>query len=884
MLVEQNFNYLHADREYYEPFGRYREDPRDFIHFIRRMMPSTWKIERGGIWCHCTPPGGQVPVQGWKIHLSATLANSPAVLATAARILARDSVAFKFAADKNIVFMQNGKRWDRGGAGKFITIYPMDEAQCADLLEKLYRATIGYSGPYILSDRRYREGSIVHYRYGGIIPARRLDVTGRMVPVIQLAGGQYADDDRMPYFHLPEGMTDPFNDAPPEAESGEATLKNGRYVIESALVFSNSGGVYTALDRETGETVIIKEARPLSNVSPRGTDSVWLLKKEHRLLTVLEDAEIAPRPVDFFKDWEHYYLVEEFVKGTILRGFTAEFTLGLRTRATLEYAREFYDRYRRVFVRLAEVVQILHERRIVFGDLSHYNVMVLNGGESIRLIDFEGAYEQDVDPPTLLFTPGFAPLQMIDEGMAAPEDDVFAVGGLMLAALDPINSLMMLNPQAHVPFVEALTRDIALPKEIAGCITALLDQDRSRRPDLAQVVEVLSQPYTVGTPLAGTYEADHTDLEALVQAIVHHIGSVADFGREDRLFPADPAVFETNPLSLAHGACGVAYALKKITGSVPRQVADWILSKKLSAEAYPPGLWIGLSGIAWALLELGFRDEAKEALRLTRGHRQMWRSPDLFYGAAGWGMAQLRFFLESGDEEYLDAAREAGAFLRDNRQEEDGACWWPAQKDICCGLAHGASGVSLFLLYLFLATRDEQFLDVGRRGLKFVTGKALRNVDGGLTWRAKEGERTFTPYWRWGSSGVGMVLLRYLKVGADEALAKVLEDLLIDTDRKYSIFPGQFFGLAGIGEFYLDLADFTDDRERAIAGARKTLSGLLPFQLARADGIAFPGETLSRISCDYGTGGAGIALFIHRLLKGGGPSFMLDELLAPRPS
>ncbi len=160
----------------------------------------------------------------------------------------------------------------------------------------------------------------------------------------------------------------------------------------------------------------------------------------------------------------------------------------------------------------------------------------------------------------------------------------------------------------------------------------------------------------------------------------------------------------------------------------------------------------------------------------------------------------------------------------------------------------------------------------------------MRNPEGGLTWRAKEGELTFTPYWRWGSAGIGGVLLRYRRVLGDPAYGtSILDDLLIDTDRKYTIFPGWFFGLAGIGDFYLDLAELGEDREVALAGARKVLSGIRLFQLEREAGIAFPGETLSRISCDYGTGGAGIALFLHRLLHGGGPAFLLDELIHRQP-
>jgi hypothetical protein len=363
--------------------------------------------------------------------------------------------------------------------------------------------------------------------------------------------------------------------------------------------------------------------------------------------------------------------------------------------------------------------------------------------------------------------------------------------------------------------------------------------------------------------------------------MVDFILSTADFSRQDRLFPADPAVFETNPLSLAHGACGVAYALQRITGEVPQAVLDWILSRPLASNEYPPGLYMGLSGIAWVFLELGLRERAEEVIGMANGHPLKWRSPDLFHGASGWGMTQLRFFLATGDESYLARAEEAAMFLEASHQEEDGRCWWPsAQGEVCCGLAHGASGVSLFLLYLYLATRNEQYLRLGRRALQFVAAKGFRNTDGGMTWKAKEGEPTYTPYWRWGSAGIGMTLLRYRQEFGDSfAETGLVSDLFIDADRKYTIFPGRFFGLAGLGEFHLDLSELGGDRELALTAARRALAGILLFQLPRPGGLAFPGDSLARISCDFGTGSAGIALFVHRLLKGGGPAFMLDELL-----
>ncbi len=881
MLIEDHFLYLHADPEHFEPIERYQVREEDFLVPVRRLLPAGWRVDRKGVWLNVSPPDAVLPPQGWKIHLSATPANAPAVLTTAARLLVRQGVPFKLLADRMLLLLVNGKRWPRGGAGKLVTIYPADTAQCGELLESLYRALNGYAGPYILSDRRYRDSGVVFYRYGGIHPTRRLDVTGRAVPVMRLGDGRFVDDERLPFFHLPVGMADPFSREEESDGQADGTLKQGRYEIESVISFSNPGGVYVARDRETGGKVLIKEARPFTNVSPQGTDAVWLLKKEHRLLTLLEDSGVAPRPIDFFRDWEHSYLVEEFVEGIILRGYMTQYSLGLRTRASAADAREFFARYRRVYLQIAAALRTLHERGIVFSDLSHYNVMVLGDGEEIRLIDFEGAYERGIDIPVTLYTPGFAPVQALEEGAAQAADDCFALGGLMLAGLIPVNSLLTLNPRAHEPFLAAMERDLGLPPEIAGVIRRLMVQDRELRPGLAEVARVLEAdppPRQPAPPPAGEGEA-----EAVLRRLLEALLAAADVTRTDRLFPADPAVFETNPLGLAHGACGVAYALQRTTGGVPEAVRDWILGRELTAEEYPPGLYVGLAGIAWTLLEMGLREPAEAALRLTEGHPLLWRSPDLFHGAAGWGMAQLRFFLATGDEAYLARAEEAGRFLLGCRQEEEGRCWWPAQGEVCCGLAHGASGVSLFLLYLYQVTRKGEFLAAGHRGLQFVAAKGIRNADGGLTWKARESAPTYTPYWRWGSAGVGMALLRYRQVLGDPSYGSALiEDLLIDTDRKYTIFPGRFFGLAGIGELYLDLAAMDGDRERALAGARKALSGILLFQVERGPGLAFPGETLARISWDLGTGGAGIALFLHRLLHGGPQAFLLDELLDPQ--
>lgn len=848
-------------------------------------------MQSRGFWCDCMRSDAELPAQGWKIHLSATPAHATGILMTVARILFAQNVPFKFVVDRTLLMVANGKRWHRGSAGKFITVYPRDTAQCGELLETLHQATIGYWGPYILSDRRYANSRIVHYRYGGLLPIKRLDVTGRSTHVIQDADGSYVEDERNAYFHLPPGIEDPFERfSPPTQDDAEpGTLKSGRYRIDKMLAISNSGGVYLAFDSANSRNVVIKEARPYTNVSVRGLDAIQLLKKEHRLLGVLSGAGIAPEPYDFFFDWEHAYLVEEYLEGgvTIRESMTA-MSLLLRTRPTQEDSRIFYRRYRAMFSKLAEIVGILHDRHIVFSDLSMANVIVFEqDGDMVdmKLIDFEGAYERDVDLPTHLFTPGFSSEEAIEKGMADKPDDYYAIGGLLMSGLFPMNSLLSLNRSAHEAYLKACETDFDFPPEISQVIRDLLDADPKRRPEPGRVVDVLSKQHDPRPPHIGTGQLDAVDVDDVVERTIAYCDSVADYGREDRLYPADPMVFDSNPLSIAHGACGIAYVGHRVRGRVEPRALEWILSRRIDASL-PSGLYIGLSGIAWSLLEMGLEEKAREAISATENHPLLWRSADVFNGAAGWGMAQLRFFMATGDQAYLDRAREAGRFLIDTREiatTAKGRSFWTVPEGVSASFGHGASGVALFLLYLYLATKDESFLEVGREGIEWAISKGFPNPNGGMSWFARDTTPSYTPYWRWGSSGIGRTVLRYWHVTGEPRFRDLMEEIHLDCDHKYTIFPGYFFGTAGICEMYMDMARFSRWETMALQTTRKLLSGCLLFPVERPGGLAFPGESLSRISCDFGTGGAGIALVMHRYRNRCGASFMLDDLIPEWP-
>jgi lantibiotic modifying enzyme len=376
-------------------------------------------------------------------------------------------------------------------------------------------------------------------------------------------------------------------------------------------------------------------------------------------------------------------------------------------------------------------------------------------------------------------------------------------------------------------------------------------------------------------------ESDDEPLELIVREICMHINEAASYGRRDRLFPSNPKMFVTNPLSLAYGASGVAYTLQRVIGRVPQAALDWILSHNVTLADYTPGLYIGLSGIALALLEMGVQRQAETIFQMSADHSLLHASPDVFYGIAGWGMANLRFFLQTEDELYLRNAVHAGNHLLQTSKDAPTGRYWQNLNEVHVGYAHGASGIGLFLLYLYLATGDERFLWAGEQGLEFDLNQACETKDGGLSWPDRAGGKSpLYPYWRTGSAGVGTALLRFYRLLGTDRYHSILEKIYIDVDRKYAVLPGLFSGMAGMGEFLLDMHEFSGEH-KYFDSARKAAKGIMHFRVER-NGIAFPGESLDRLCCDMGTGSAGVALFLNRLLGRNSANFLLDGLFTSK--
>lgn len=483
--MEELSSFTFSDRNYFEPLGRFPVTP-VYSDLLRTLIPADWKTARFDVWLRASPPNAVLAPQGFKIHVSSTVANAQTVLRRAVPECVRAGVTFKLASDPTLLRFLNSKRHTRGGSGKFMAIYPPDEPAFLALLEALHQATRDLEGPYILSDKRYRDSKSVFYRYGGFQRMSRLRPDGSQQLMIQKPDGTLLPDVRTPYFELPEWVKDPLPDSPEPEDDSE--LLHGRYQVLEALSFTNTGGIYRAIDQQTGHTVCIKEARPHTETWLGGeqtVDAVATLRREHDNLKRMQDLPFVPRLIELFQEWEHTYLATSFVDGEPLtRLRVRDDFIVLAYMDDPERVLRFCKVLRQLTLRLLDAVEAIHACGLVVGDISPGNVLYDRATGKLNLIDFEAALVRGESSVMSVrwFNPGFRAESRRQATTLEPFDDFYACGMLVYNLVCPIQSLFELD-KSHPTFrildhfVEA-----GLPVQVRCIIQALLEG----RADLAR--------------------------------------------------------------------------------------------------------------------------------------------------------------------------------------------------------------------------------------------------------------------------------------------------------------------------------------------------------------------------------------------------------------
>ncbi|MEW2379190.1 class III lanthionine synthetase LanKC [Micromonospora sp. NPDC047812] len=825
-MDERYDSYCAADRLFYDSLGSAVEQPT--FAAARRPVPDGWRSEPLDDWLIYAPEGGTLPQQGWKIHVSATLDNAERVLDVVWDYCVPRGLSFKFLRGPRTLLLRNSKYASRAASGKFVTVYPRDDAELELVCKELDELLAGEPGPYILSDLRHGAGP-VHVRYGGFAARYCHSPDGQVVPAIEDDTGTLVPDRRDPVFHVPSWVTLPDFLGPHLAARNATSTDEVPYRIEKVIHFSNGGGLYVGRDVRTDTQVVLKEARPHAGLDADGTDAVARLAREADALRRLADLPQVPRVHDEFALGEHRFLALEFIEGRALNKVLVDRYPLIDADATdadrADYTRWALDVHRQV----EEVVTAIHDRGLVYGDLHLFNVMV-RPDDRIALVDFEVAAPID----------GHRRPGLRNQGFAAPRDrtgpavDRYALACLRLALFLPLTQLVRLGPDKAAHLADVIAEHFPVPRELLDDavreITGAAPADAGPAPDL-------------------TVDVGPAHRDRLARAIL----ASATPERDDRLFPGDIEQFRSGGLNLAHGAAGVLYALH-VSGAGRWPEHEQWLARRATAPASGTrcGFYDGLHGVAYALEALGRRQDALDVLDICLRQPLDGLDHSLSGGLSGIALNLAELAGRTGETALRDAAWRAAERVVDQLADDPGPDI-SGGRNPYAGLLRGRTGPALLLVRLHELTGEQALLEHAATALRQDLRRCVVRPDGAL--EVNEGWRTM-PYLGQGSVGIGLVLDEYLRHRADERFAEASAGVRRAARSPFYAQAGLFAGRAGIVAYLAaDPADPQRCRERDEQVARLAWHAL-PYR----DGTAFPGEQLLRLSMDLGTGTAGVLL------------------------
>lgn len=861
-----------------------------------------WEIYFHDIWCYVHPALYQSREQGWKLHVSATRSSATVVLERSLAVLLRHRCAFKFATTLDHVRLLNSTYYPRGGAGKFLTAYPDDDEHFRLLAEGLDRATAGLPGPRILSDRPYRPGSLVHYRYGGFAGNMALTNDGEYVAMLRSPDGGLIEDRRDAWFSIPAGVPSPLADDPAPASPARKPQPRPvrlaeRFLVRQAIRHANRGGVYRATDTQTDVDVVIKEARPHVESHVDGWEGRDALRHEAEVLDLLAPLGVAPGKIALFEQDGHVFLAEELIEGVGLRDWVVERSHD-RVGLSWELATD-------VIRRLAGLLEAVHGTGLALRDLTPNNVLVAPDG-GLRIIDLElaaalgsGGYHVG----TLGYS---APERQVGAPVAVAVDlySLGAIAFLLVTGVDPAFPEDLPPVRSSQQQLEGWLAVVAEHSESARPLTplivGLLHEAPERRWDLERVRAFLEGQERAGTaarrvdavPTSDRSEADGPrlalrDQERLIEDGLGHLLVTMTPESRDRLWPSTTFGADTDPCNVQHGAAGVlavltqaadVYGDERMRDAV-RTVSEWI-ERQLPAEPrLLPGLYFGRSGTAWALYEagrtLGDGGLAGRALELAKRVPIVWGNPDVTHGAAGAGLAQLHLWQATGDAELGRRLQRCADGLIASADRQATGAVWPVSASFDSafagsarlGFAHGVAGIAWFLLATGLATDRDDCVELARAGAETLCAAAWRDGDS-ATWDEGPGNGAGRwVHWCHGSSGVGTFLIRLWRVTGESRYRELAEMAAVAVRRaRWEDSPAVCHGLSGNAEFLLDMAAILDEpRYRAWA---EELAAAVFARCAYRDGrIVACDESGIGVVADYGVGLAGVVAFLLRLRR-----------------
>ncbi|HET6314538.1 MAG TPA: serine/threonine-protein kinase, partial [Chloroflexia bacterium] len=277
----------------------------------------------------------------------------------------------------------------------------------------------------------------------------------------------------MPHVAAPPSVAGGFPSAPAASVAPDVTgnLPTGtvlkrQYRILRKVAQGGMGAVYESADLQgpTGNRRAIKEISPAALPPGERTQAVADFRREAQMLARLQHSNLV-KVVETFEELGKHFLVMEFVPGRTLLNVLDLAGGPLAEERVMVWARQMLD-----------VIQYLHSQDppIIYRDLKPANIMLVEGTELIKLIDFGIArlHKAGKTSDTEAFgTAGYAPPEQYGKGQTDQRSDIYAFAATLHhlltnrdPSLNPFNwlSIRRYNPGVSVRVDTALMQALNL--------------------------------------------------------------------------------------------------------------------------------------------------------------------------------------------------------------------------------------------------------------------------------------------------------------------------------------------------------------------------------------------------------------------------------------
>ncbi|QHW38010.1 protein kinase/lanthionine synthetase C family protein [Staphylococcus ursi] len=785
----------------------------------------------------------------WKLHISATVKNQQTVLKIVAKYCDKNKLNFKFNSTFNFFVLMNSKEISRVSAGKFITVYIEALGDLEIHLKELSKCLDNFEGPYILTDLHYKNN--IYLRYGEYYPITLMNEKGVFENFIVKNKESLIKDERKPFYQDYDFIQKPkFLDY---LDEDTISILLSKYSINDVLYFSSGGGVYIGYSKDKGTKVVIKEARNYTGLDYNLVYFSERLKNEHNLLLKLSYTKNVPEVYGILEDNGNTYLIEEYINGVTLKEYILKYNPLMRPKSDKRINKSYFKNMFEIMIQIKSIIQKLHTKHIVIGDLSFNNFIINEKTLEVKMIDLETCTELSdfKEGHKMMITPGFN-----NTSKNPLENDRNKFDTLIVTSIFPLNNIMHYFDEKYCE---------------------ILDLFRLITGDFPHVQRIINLSF--GGIRSARKENSKESLYSYINLISNSI--MAEFSNEEEVFfPADPHVYNTNKYSVSHGLFGILYSLYKTNKEniiyISKIINDKIIHGLFKDDNIPKGVFMGFSGICWVLFELGYKELGKQLFE-EKVLYKISKDNGMFYGNAGILMTSIKIYVETQDKKYLEYAKYLASYMMQDVNFNK----------LLTGYGEGVSGISLSLIYYYKITMDIEVLNTAIKYFDIEYSNMIRDEDylGIKRNFEKNGRIVNSPYLYDGIAGVGSVAIRLFLVTKDKKYLEIIKKIVLSCDYKITLFSGYMRGMAGIISFLTDVVKYIND-ENLILKAREIVSQFETCMklhiINKGEYKHFLGEQLYKASCDYSTGGAGIILQLyynqnHKSMNN--PNFFLDELI-----